>query len=283
MWPFRSKTTKSGAETLRTFRSLEGERGILEDPVDVGQDVHKSCDVTELFGWVIFNPMGPTLSLLSLLRHDDSPVALVHHRMLNPFSQESNVVAALDSSISEDDLAESLFALFAQNEIGETALVGGLPTVLLFGGTRENVELCLQCLHSHVDENDRMAEAVDNLETIQNYLGEPWDRATHDHERALKALVASRTGEESPSSPADQHMDFDSERFMEWIECLLTDEHRDPEMRGFLQAWEGAIQAQGGNFLAQSALDTRSFLSLIGESCPFMMTQLAGALQSRPQ
>ena len=68
MWPFRSKTTKSGAETLRTFRSLEGERGILEDPVDVGQDVHKSCDVTELFGGVIFNPRGPTLSLLSLPR-----------------------------------------------------------------------------------------------------------------------------------------------------------------------------------------------------------------------
>jgi hypothetical protein len=277
MWPFKSKA-KAHPLALPIFRSLENQRGLLDEPIDVDQGIHQSCEPTELFAWGIFNPYGPTLSILSLLNHDDSNASLVHNRMLNPFSRTSEVVAVVDKGITQEALTEFLADAFAQNEIGESCFVGGLPSFLLFGKTQDTVELCLNCFQSHVAENDRMAEILDGLETYRKYPGNPWDRATGDQKRALRRFVAEKAGD---SLPADSNAssEFDADQFVAWAEYILTDEHRLPEMQGFVQAWEGSIGFQKGNALAQSALNTRDLLTLLSESCPSMVMQLAEAIR----
>jgi hypothetical protein len=277
MWPFRSKA-KAHPLALPIFRSLENQRGLLDEPVDVDQGIHQSCEPKELFAWGIFNPYGPTLSILSLLNHDDSDASLVHNRMLNPFSRTSEVVAVVEKGITQEALTEFLADAFAQNEIGESCLVGGLPSFLLFGKTQDTVELCLNCFQSHVAENDRMSEILDGLETYRKYPGNPWDRATGDQKHALRRFVAEKAGD---SLPADSNAssEFDADLFVAWAEYILTDEHRLPEMQGFFQAWEGSIGFQKGNALAQSALNTRDLLTLLSESCPSMVLQLAEAIR----
>jgi len=277
MWPFKAKE-KAHPLALAVFKSLENRRGLLDGPVDVNQEIHQSCKPTELFAWGIFNPYGPTLSILSLLNHDESDASLVHNRMVNPFSQTSQVVAVVDKGITQEALTELLSDAFAQNEFGESCLVGGLPSFLLFGQTRDTADLCLNCFQSHVAANDRMAEILDGLETYRKYPGKPWDRATGDQERALRRFVAEKAGE---SLPADSNAssEFDADQFVAWAKYILSDEHRLPEMQGFVQAWEGSIGFQKGNALAQSALNTRDLLTLLSESCPSMVLQLGEGMR----
>lgn len=281
MWPFKSKS-KIHPSALTTFKSLDGQRGVLDEPVEVGQMIHKSCSPTELFAWGIFNPYGPTLSVISLLNHDESEAALVHHRMLNPFSQRSEVLAVLDSGSEAEERDELLTAVSAQNEIGDSCLIGGLPSFVLFGETQETLLLCLKCFQSHIEENDRMKEVIESLATFRKFPGKPWDRATGDQERAFSRILAERTGS-SPPADSSAAVEFDAEQFGEWVECLLSEEHRLPEMQGFIQAWEGSINFQKGNAIAKSAMTTRSLLTLLSEACPSMVLQLAEAIRPGKQ
>jgi hypothetical protein len=198
--------------------------------------------------------------------------------MLNPFSQTSRVIAVVDRNASPESLTECISDLFAQNEIGESCLIGGLPSFLLFGETQDTAELCLKCFQSHIAENDRMLEILENLETYRKIPGNPWDRATHDQERALRGIVAEKTGGLTPVK-SNTSADFDADQFIAWVKCLMSDEHRLPEMQGFIQAWEGSISFQKGNGLAQSALNTQNLLTLLSESCPSMVLQLAEAIR----
>lgn len=281
MWPFKSKA-KACPSALPIFQSLEKQRGLLDEPVEVGQMIHQSCNPTELFAWGIFNPYGPTLSVISLLNHDESEAALVHHRMLNPFSQRSEVVAVLDSGSDAEERDELLAEVSAQNEIGDSCLIGGLPSFLLFGETPDTIELCLSCFESHVAGNDRMREVIESLATFRKFPGNPWDRATGDQERAFSRILAERTGSPPPAD-SNAAVEFDAEQFGEWVECLVSDEHRLPEMQGFIQACEGSINVQKGNALAKSALNTRNLLTLLSEACPSMVLQLAEAIRPGKQ
>jgi hypothetical protein len=277
MWPFKSKA-KVDPSALTIFQSLENQRGLLNEPVEVGQKIHQSCNPTELFAWGIFNPYGPTLAVLSLLEHDESKAALVHHRMLNPFSQTSHVMAVVDRGVSPKDLREFLSVVFAQNEIGDSSLIVGLPSFMLFGKTKDTVETCLSCFESHVAENDRMKEVIESLDTFRKFPGNPWDRATGDIERARRGILDQRTGSHLPAD-SNASVEFDAKQFVAWVECLLSDEHRLPEMQGFFQAWDGSINFQKGNDLAKSAMNTREMITLLTQSCLHMALQLAVAIQ----
>ncbi len=275
MWPFKSKASQSA---LPVFRSLEHQRGLLKAPVAVGNNIHQSCKPGELFAWGIFNPYGPTLSVLSLLNHDESDATLLHYRMLNPFSQKSSVLAVLDRGISSENLNDSIEDLFVYNQLGDCCLVGSLPSFLLFGATQDTAKLALSCFQVHVENNDCMADVRDSLDSFRRFPGNPWDRATGDQKRAFRAIVAEKTG--SPVNvDSNASVEFDGDQFVAWVECLMSDEHRLPEMQGFIQAWEGAITFQKGNALAQSALNTRNLLTLLTASCPFMVLQLAEAIR----
>jgi hypothetical protein len=276
MWPFKSKAKAYPA--LPIFQSLENQRGLLDEPVEVGQMIHQSCNPTELFAWGIFNPYGPTLSVLSLLKHDGSEAVLVHHRMLNPFSQTSDVLAVVDRDLSPEDLREFLSDVFAQNEIGDSGLVGGLPSFLLFGQNEDTAELCLTCFQNHIEENDRMEEMLQDIESFRKFPGNPWDRATGAQEHALKQILAEKTG--SPlSADSSASVKFDLDEFLAWLDSIMSDGHRLPEMQGFIQAWEGSINFQKGNALAKSALNTRNLLTLLSDACPSMVLQLAEAIR----
>jgi hypothetical protein len=277
MWPFKSKV-KAHPSAFPIFKSLEKQRGVLDKPVEVDQHIHLSCTPTELFAWGIFNPYGPTLSMISLLNHDESEVALVHHRMLNPFLQESEVVAVVDSGASIEDSTECLMQLFAENTMGETCLIGALPTFLLFGKAEDTVQLCVDCLHSHITANNRTAEMLDNLETFQKFKANPWDRATNEQKRALQQMLAEKTGNPVPLA-RQASVAYDPDQFLSWAKLLWSDEHALPEKRGFLEAWKGSIHVQKGNDLAQTALSMQDLITLLASASPLMFLQLSSAIE----
>lgn len=90
--------------------------------------------------------------------------------MLNPFSQRSGVVTVLDSDSEAEERDELLNEVCAQNEIGDSCLIGGLPRFLLFGETSGTAGLCRSCFEIHVAKNDRMRDVKEFVDFTALHL-----------------------------------------------------------------------------------------------------------------
>ena len=278
MWPFSSKKSRT-ASVESIFKTASNTPGILRQSVPFDVDLLQECDVRGLFAYGIFNPMGPTLNIISLLSHSTAAQSLLHYRMLNPFSQESAVIGVLPKQPTQDELIGIIPDAFVTNKISDTVLIGSLPSFFLHGGSKELLVLAMTSLYQHVVENKRTSEMQDDLRVLQQYEGRPWDRATHDLEHTLQSIVAERKGT-TPAKTQSQSAGQDNlATVTEWIEYLMSPHHSKPELQGFLQSWEGSIGAQKGNFLAKAAMPLRELLSFVTTSNPAFMLQMQQAIR----
>jgi hypothetical protein len=278
MWPFQSK--KRGTDAIRDIFSSAGTNmGTFPQSRSLDADLLAECDMDGLFAYGIFNPMGPTLAIISLLKLKPFEVSLLHYRMLNPFAQASSILGVLPRNASPDQLLELVPNAFIINEIGDTTLVGSLPSFFLHGGTQDRLVLCMTCLYQHVDNNDRLDEVTRELQTLKDFKGRPWDRATHQMTEAFKGIAAQRkpVPMEHPEPASTQQTDKDV--LIEWQRFLGSAEHLAEELRGFLTAWDGSIGAQKGNFLAQSAMPLKQMLFSVEQSNQVFMQQMMRVLK----
>lgn len=274
MWPFPSRPSPE-RRTESTFRLFENERGPLDSLVNVPDDIALRCNARELFGWGIFNPYGPTLSLLSLLEHSNSGLALVHHRQINPFAQSSGIIAVTERSPSAKSLTDLMKAAFYQNHFGMANLVTEVPSLLLIGGPSGLSELCLHCFDAHFEANGRTPEVLEQLDRFRRFPGRPWDRATEELNSAMKQLQQRASSRSAPQAPPPA---YDQSLLFAWAECLFSDAHRFPELVAFLNAWTGSINAQKGNLLAREAFTVRQLLKSLATTTPFMAMQFHDAV-----
>lgn len=278
MWPFQSK--KRETDSIRdVFSSAGSNEGIFPESRALDADLLAECDIDGLFAYGIFNPMGPTLAIISLLKLKPFEVSLLHYRMLNPFAQTSSVFGVLSRNATPEKLLELVPDAFIVNEIGDTTLVGSLPSFFLHGGTQDRLVLCMTCLYQHVDNNERLDEVTRELQTMEDFKGRPWDRATYPMTEALQGIAAQRKPlpTEHPE-PVPTH-EADKDVLIKWQRFLGSAEHLTEELRGFLTAWDGSIGAQKGNYLAQSAMPLKQMLFSVSQSNPVFMQQMMRVLK----
>jgi hypothetical protein len=277
MWPFHSK--RRGTDAIRdVFSSAGTNPGIFRQSRPLDADLLAECDMDGLFAYGIFNPMGPTLAIISLLKLEPFEVSLLHYRMLNPFAQDSSILGVLPANVQHDQLLQIVPDAFVVNEIGDTTLIASLPSFLLHGGTQDRLLLCMTCLYQHVDNNDRIAEVARELQTLEDFKGRPWDRATYQMTEAFKGIATQRKPApiKRPEPVSTQRTTKDV--LIKWERFLDSTEHLSEELKGFLTAWEGSIGAQKGNYLAQSAMPLKQMLISIGQSNPAFVTQMMNVI-----
>ena len=261
------------------FRKVEA---ALPDftPIRVAPDLLGQCEVNGLFAWGIFNPMGPTICTVSLLRHETADTSLVHYQMLNLFAQERIVIGALGNDASMDKLTTLLNRLFAVNDVDGSALIGGLPTFLIFPEGDPYRAIAFSCLRSHILENDRVSEVVVRLKAFKRFEGNPWDRAKSDVSRLMESSEANQL----ITTISESRMTIDKKSALaalaEWLELLVSARHLKSELGGFLGAWEGSIDLHKDNSLGKTAMAVEPMLNCVIESTPEFALQISKAIQS---
>lgn len=233
--------------------------------------------MTGIFAYGIFNPMGPTISIVSLLRHKVADKSLIHFMILNPFAQESFAIGVMPVDPDQKQMMAVIPESFAINRFSDLTLVSDLPTLLIHGGTKDFIDLGIECLSRHVSANDRTGEVAEQMSVLKKFEGRPWDRASHDMDHALDAILAKVTGKANqhprPSDPAESEIATKT-----WLNYLISTSHLKPELAGFLKAWEGSIGIQNGNHPAQSAMPLKQMLVYTALSNPEFMIQMRSSI-----
>ena len=250
--------------------------GLFQQAIPLDVEILEFCEVDGIFAYGIFNPMGPTISAISLLRNSSSTNSVVHYQMLNPFKQESYVIGVLPKIPTQDDLIDIIPDAFITNQFSSISLVGGLPTFFIPGGDMEYVLTAMTCLYQHISENDRLHEMAAQLEVLRKYKGKPWDRASYDMAKAFEKGAAEIDGAQHNLS---RDASDSGATIKEWLNFLTSAEHMKTEISGFLHAWEGSIGAQNGNLLAQSAMTIPQMMKRMGQSSSQFVIQFQNAMR----
>ncbi len=226
------------------------ETGLLGNPfpnVSRALATAPESDVTQIIGFGIFNPYGPTMFSIDLIRVADTGEALIVSTMLNPFQSTATAYVLLpaSSSVDPEPVGRCLTILAQRNGHPDAPiLLGSAPTYVLF--PRDSI-LTIDLLRKFTvgllaaAGVEGIGETADRLE---QFKGRPWDRATEEMVSAARSYVRSRAAESggASSAPANTPADYDR-----WWRIASDLEHVRVEMGQMQVAWQGALSfGQGG-------------------------------------
>jgi hypothetical protein len=83
-------------------------------PLRVPELATEAKQATGILAWGIFNPYGPTLSFLALIRVPERLESLLYSTQMNPFQCQNLVYGVVPDSIEADYLTEILDELFSK-------------------------------------------------------------------------------------------------------------------------------------------------------------------------
>jgi len=222
----------------------DAETGVLGDPIpDVSQALAAApeSDVTQVIAFGIFNPYGPTMFSIDLIRVAGTGEALITSTMLNPFQSTATAYAILPASSSGDPepLRHCLTILSKRNGHPEfPILLASEPTYVLL--PRES-NLTIDFLRQFVLgllEAAGIEGIGESAELLEQFAGRPWDRATEEMAIAARSYVQTRmAGSETASAPpVNSPADYDR-----WWRIASNPEHVRVEMGEMETAWRGAL------------------------------------------
>lgn len=228
----------------------DAETGVLGDPIpDVSQALAAApeSDVTQVIAFGIFNPYGPTMFSIDLIRVAGTGEALITSTMLNPFQSTATAYALLPASSSGDPepVGRCLTVLAKRNGHPDAPiLLESAPTYVLF--PRDSI-LTIDLLRQFT-VGLLAAAGVEGIgetaKRLERFKGRPWDRATEEMVSAARSYVRSRTAESGGASAAPANSPADYDR---WWRIASDLEHVRVEMAQMQVAWQGALVfGQGG-------------------------------------
>lgn len=197
-------------------------------------------DVTQIISFGIFNPYGPTMFSVDLIRVADTGESLIVSTMLNPFQSTATAYALLPASSSEDPVAlgRCLTQIGQRNGHPDAPiLLESAPTYVLF--PRDSI-LTVDLLRQFAVgllEAAGVEGIGETAKRLAKFKGRPWDRATEEMVSAARSYVRSRTAESGGASPAPANTPADYER---WWRIASDLEHVRVEMGQMQVAWQGA-------------------------------------------
>ena len=220
-------------------------------PIETSHQFFEGVPQRPSFCYGIFNPMGPTWNLITLVEGRRGPgerAYLVCHRMLNPFASANTLWASIPIQTSDDGIVATVVRLFAANGSEAYPLLGSMPTWLLpatqSGGLGQAAEPALRTYAATYPTDLRASTSE-----FREYLGRPWDRLTANQDAAREflrthPLTGPDLAETNTESSGVEKGQGDGDHLDEWLQVMLDPRHCEPEMTAALQAWDGAIEFQ---------------------------------------
>lgn len=223
-------------------------------PIEVAHDFFDGVPQRPAFFYGIFNPMGPTWNLITIVegrRHVRERGYLVCHRMLNPFASSNTLWAAIPIETPDEGIVASIARLFGANGDDAHPLVGSMPTwikpAIQGNGLGQAAEPAMRAFAATHPSDLRWSTSE-----FRKYLGRPWDRLTAQQDATMEFLRAHPLSGPDPfeSNAPPENGDGRAGDFDDWLQVMFDPRHSEPEMAVSLQAWDLAIQfqidAQGG-------------------------------------
>ncbi|MFO0217895.1 MAG: hypothetical protein ACK54I_00665 [Planctomycetota bacterium] len=169
----------------------------------------------------IVNPFGPTLTCLGVLGEWTPGSVLPLVRLsVNPFSTSAEFVGEVHVGTSTN--WPELIARSAAN------FHGGLATLLLPSRTL-SAEQSAAIFRTLVQQ---YSDVSGMLQRIEKYFGDPGKRVSVEIETAFES-VRDQAGQAQPA---------DDSEVRRLVDLLMSKEHREMEIKAFLEAWEGSIR-----------------------------------------
>ncbi len=222
--------------------------GLIE-PIDLELDFVRDRQIVALALTGIFNPMGPTLKAIALLRDDDYSHAFVLATSLNPFAQTRQLVARVEDHI--DSLCEVL-PMLSQ---GESSLFQCLPNLVLSVAgapdVKERFDPALWRMLATVTPSEPMSKTVGDY---QQHLGDPWARIPSFEDMMGSSRGRAAEGCEPPTE----------DEWEAWRKVMMDQRHTIPEFQAILQAWSGATQNFGSRLPHMPANEATAELTALG-------------------
>lgn len=204
--------------------------GII-DPIDLQEEHVIGQEIVAITLLGIFNPMGPTLTPISLLRNDDSKIAYLLVTSLNPFNQTRQLVARLD-----DDMGDLAIHLSLLGESNAESLPKSLPSLMAFTSTDDYVISILAAATIGFLKSIPLTEPLsETVSSYRKHAGDPWSRIP-SFEEMMEGSIKKNPVE--VASPSEEDWD-------DWYNTMFDREHLTGELKGILSAWNGSIQNVG--------------------------------------
>lgn len=203
----------------------------LIDPIDLLEEHVIGHDIVAITLLGIFNPMGPTLIPISLLRDDDSQIAYILVTSLNPFNQTRQLVARVDDNM--EGLATFLPLL---GESNADCLPNSLPSLMAFTSKDEFVLSFLAAATIDFLKSIPLTEPLsETVSSYRKHAGDPWSRIP-SFEKMMEGTSSEPPVEVPPPSDDD---------WGDWYETMFDPDHLTGELTGIINAWNGSVQNFG--------------------------------------
>ena len=180
------------------LRIVREKNGVLKSPIEIDNDIFAQLDdeiannhsesssnyeINGLFCSMIFNPMGPTIHIMGLMRSKDEGVELFF-RTLNPFSCNNYIVASCDDNYNLN-LVEIMDEIIGCRFFDDLKLFTTMPTFIV--PVNQNmvaiVNNLIESIYFSVEEDLSILNKM-----FEETLGNPWDLASLQLKRGLSNI-----------------------------------------------------------------------------------------------
>ena len=223
------------------IEEFRGINSLFDDPIKI-ESLYYENNSPILF-WGIFNPYGPTFSLLGTSQILEQNTHVFWYQMFNPFFQDRYILGAYDESF-KTNILEVVIEVFNRNGNDEFDIYKSTPS-FIFQIDEYFEDLCSQIFWLVCNNVEINLE--ESIKDIKQTYGKPWDRASIERDRGFSVLETNEKKNDTFPSPTEKI-------FWEWYNLINSKDHLVPELVNMKTAWEGAIDFQKGKPLGDNAM-----------------------------
>ena len=243
------------AKATAVTQQLGSQSGLLANPIALTNDFFRHAKSQSIFVCGLFNAMGPTWNIVSLVSVGSEDGFLLCHRMLNPFQQVNHAWGRFKDGTGRaaKDVCDAVIELFRRNGSATAPMLASMPSWFLGHAFDDHYE--------HLGAEALAAFALQHQPDLQSEIElyqrvtNPWERASQAVESAMAGLDARKT--KPHSLPKAGPRKVDEALISKWMEVVTSEEHLLPEIIGMAQASVGCLEYQrkhGNAELADAAL-----------------------------
>jgi hypothetical protein len=200
-------------------------------PLPVPALVDDADQAAGLLCWCIFNPWGPTLSLLALIGVPEHPESLLYLTQMNPFQRQNLVFGVVPDSIRDRYLNGILDEVLSKYSTGKFGLFSdSLPSFILPLTSRVKFVDLVRKGFAHVTSEVMERECT----LLRRIPCDPWAMATELFRGAL-----TETQGQQKTVPIQQ---ASTKNLDDWLRLVTDDGHFASFIGQLPHAWKGAIE-----------------------------------------
>lgn len=226
--------------------SESGEVVLIEEPVDGLDKLAYEPDRVDLFGYVVFNPFGPTLVSYALLPVPERNVVLLVSSHRHTVHRDDLVHAALPAGPEAGMQAGAVLEHLLGADLAPAhRLAGGsvMDVVVLDPDSPLEPQVAAAWFQRLALLREPSADELHaRLDEYAAHPGDPWTRAQLGLERGMRAVQqrVSEAGDENAAPPDDALL-------RRWWAAVSDRTHAARELAVLPSAWAGAIRFTRGD------------------------------------